>query len=105
MSFKDIVQQDLDNIIFNTEEFAEVHTIDGKQLKVAVDNDALMERSKKEYDGISVGEILYFVKALDFGELPEEGTPQAFDGRMMYVFNAREDDGIYEIILRQNRGE
>ncbi|WP_422447808.1 hypothetical protein [Thermoanaerobacterium sp. DL9XJH110] len=103
MSFKDIIQSDL-NVFFNLDEFAETHTIDGRPLNVIVDNDRLQQRSKKEYDGISVGEILFYVKASDFGERPEQGTPMVFDGRQMYVFDCREDDGVYEIILQQNRG-
>lgn len=102
--FKDYLEQDL-STFFNSTEFAEPHKIDKRILNIIVDNDMLMERSKKEFDGISVGEVLYFVNALDFGELPEENTPQVFDDRMMYVFSAREDDGMYEIILRQNRGD
>lgn len=104
MNFKEMLQEDI-NIFLNADEFAEPHKIDNRTLDIVVDNDELMERSKKEYDGISVGEVLYFVNAYDFGEIPEENTPQVFDGRMMYVFSAREDNGIYEIILRQNRGE
>lgn len=102
-AFKDQLTSDLD-VFLNQDEFADVHTIDGRELTVLVDNDQLKERSKKEYDGISIGEILYFVKATDLGSLPEEGTPQIFDGRQMYVFNARENLGMYEIILSQNRG-
>jgi len=103
MSLKDQVRADLD-VFFNTGEFAETHVIDGRSLNIIVDNDQLKERSVKEYDGISVGEILYYVKASDYGERPEQGTPQIFDGRQMYVFDAREDTGVYEIILSQNRG-
>lgn len=104
-AFKDLIKNDIDSVFLNSDEFAEPHKIDNRVLNVVVDNDKLIERSKKEFDGISVGEILYFVNALDFGELPEEGRTQMFDGRMMYVFSAREDEGMYEIILRQNRGE
>ncbi|TZE81997.1 hypothetical protein [Calorimonas adulescens] len=103
MSFKDTVQSDL-NVFFNLDEFAETRTIDGRALNVIVDNDRLQQRSQKEYDGISVGEILFYVKASEFGERPEQGTPMIFDGRQMYVFDCREDDGVYEIILQQNRG-
>lgn len=103
-NFKDFLMKDLDNVFFNDDEFSEEHNINGKNMTVSIDNDRLMERSKKEFEGLSVGEILYFVKANDFGELPEQGTPQTFDGRMMSVFNAREDTGVYEIILNQNIG-
>lgn len=103
MSLKDQVLSDLD-VFFNQDEFAGSHVIDGRSLNIVVDNDQLKERSVKEYDGISVGEILYYVKASDYGERPGQGTPQIFDGRQMYVFDAREDTGVYEIILSQNRG-
>lgn len=100
---KDYLNADLETF-FNLDEFAEPHSINGKTLNVVIDNDQLTRRSKKEYDGITVGEILYFVKAEDFGERPEQGTPQIFDGRQMYVFDCREDNGVYEVILQQNRG-
>lgn len=93
------------NSIFNTDEFAEYHNIDGRDLLITIDRDRLIQRSKKEYDGISVGELLYFVKASDYGSKPEQGRPQRFDNRLMYIFDVREDVGLYEIILQQNRGE
>jgi hypothetical protein len=102
-TFKDQLISDLD-IFINQDEFSGFHNVGGRQLLVTVDNDRLKERSKKEYDGVSVGEILFFVKALDYGELPEVETPLIFNGRQMYVFDAREDLGMYEIILSQNRG-
>ncbi len=103
MGFKDYAAADL-AVFLNGSEFAETHTIDGRSLSVVVDNDRLKERSNKEYDGISVGEVLYFVSAAEYGERPEQGAPQIFDVRQMYVFDVREDMGVYEIILSQNRG-
>ena len=102
-NMKDYFNNDLD-VFINNYDFSDNHTIDKRTLSIIVDNDRLMHRSKKEYDGITVGEILYFVKKSDFGARPEEGTPQIFDGRQMYVFNVREDNGMYEILLSQNRG-
>jgi hypothetical protein len=105
MSLKDIIQNDISTIFFNTEEFAEPHNIDGRVLNIIVDNDMLMHRSKKEYDGITVGEILFYAKADDFNNVPPRpGTPMIFDNRQMYVFNVRENHGVYEIILNQNMG-
>ncbi len=104
MSFKDQIALDR-AIFFNSDEFADKHTINGVLLPdIIIDNDRLKERSKKEFDGISVGELLFFVKTDSLGNKPEEGTPMIFDGRQMYVFNVREDMGILEIILAQNRG-
>lgn len=105
--FKDQIAEDLDTFV-NLDEFAEEHVIDGRTLSIVVDKDQLKKRTQaeygSEYDGISIGEILYYVKAEEFGERPEEGTPQIYDGRQMYVVASREDTGVYEIILGQNRG-
>jgi hypothetical protein len=104
LNFKESATKDLDTFI-NSIEFGESHQINGQAINIILDNFQLMQRSKVEYDGISVGEILYCVKASDYGPIPKQGEQQIFDGRLMYVFDAREDDGLYEIILRQNRGD
>lgn len=102
MSFKDQIVPDLD-VFFNECEFAGQHIINGRPITAIVDNDRLMERSRREFDGISVGEMLILVRAAEYGERPGQGAPVNFDGRPMYVFDAREDDEVYEIILQQNR--
>ncbi|WP_242875929.1 hypothetical protein [Cellulosilyticum sp. I15G10I2] len=99
-----MLQEDLETVFFNTNEFAEPHSIDGVVINCTIDNDQLIKRSKKEYDGISVGEILIFVKSSDISKKLGQGMPIIFDGRQMYVFNIREDMGVYEIILSQNLG-
>lgn len=100
---RDYLESDLTTFL-SLNEFAETHKIDGRDLLVTVDNDRLQHRSKKEYDGITVGEVLFFVKKADYGGRPEVGAPIVFDGRQMTVFDSREDIGLYEIILSQNRG-
>ncbi len=99
---KDYLDADLD-VFMSTDEFAEEHNIDGRNLRIVVNNDRLKERSKVEYDGIMVGEILYFVKASDYGKAPMQGMVQVFDRRYMQVFDVRLDDGMYEIILQSNQ--
>lgn len=99
--FKDIIAQDM-NIFMNSNEFAEPHIINGRTFNIVIDNDHLQERSKKEYDGISVGELLYFVAVNEYGNPPAVDEYQAFDNRPMRVFDVREDMGMYEIILKRN---
>ena len=101
----DYFKSDLQGIFLNSGEFAETHKINGKSMVVVVDDDRLMKRNQKEFLGESLSGILYFVNTDEFGELPEQGTPQTFDGRMMFVFDAKENNGMYEIVLHQNRGE
>jgi hypothetical protein len=104
MNFKDTVLNDINNVFFNAGEFAESHNIGGKVVNCIIDNDRLMERSKKEFDGIYVGELLIFVKTADIEIELSQGMPLIIDKKQMYIFSLREDDGIYEIILSRNAG-
>ncbi|WP_026486689.1 hypothetical protein [Caldanaerobius polysaccharolyticus] len=103
MNFKDVIHSDLD-VFFNLDEFAESHIIDGRSLKIVIDNDRLQQRTQKEYDGIYVGDILYYVSSADYGPAPKIDEIQIFDDQQMQVFDVREEAGIYEIILRRNLG-
>lgn len=98
---KDFFINDLDNFI-NTDEFGESHIINRRILNVIVDNDRLKERSKKEYEGIYVGDILYFVNSQGYGSPPKINEFQLFDQKPCKVFDVRHDMGIYEIILKFN---
>lgn len=100
-NFMDQAILDLE-IFFN--DFAESHNINGRVLNVIVDNDRLTERTQKEFDGISIGELLYFAKASDYGDMPSIGEAQRFDRRQMYIADVKDLSGIYEIILTQNLG-
>lgn len=104
MNFKEQLAHDTETIFFNMNEFAENHTIDGKIVNCIVDNDRLNERSKKEFDGIYVGELLIFVKKTDLVRELSQGMPLMVDKKQMYIFSVREDYGVYEIILNRNVG-
>jgi hypothetical protein len=74
--FKDYIAKDLD-VFFNPEEFSESHKINGKDITVVIDNDQLKERTKKEYDSITVGEIQTFVDRQRLWECPVLGGSQS----------------------------
>jgi hypothetical protein len=98
---KDQIALDL-TVFINPDEFGERHEINGSFFNVVIDNDQLMQRSKKEFDGLSVGELLYYVSAAEYGTPPTIDEVQIFDRKVMQVFDVRVDTGIYEIILRRN---
>ncbi|WP_312496151.1 hypothetical protein [Anaerosporobacter sp.] len=55
MSFKDTVKEDIQNIFFNTDEFASEHILDGKEVVIVVYNEKLSSISatkSNDYDGI-----------------------------------------------------
>jgi hypothetical protein len=104
MSFKDQVVNDNSTVFMNTDEFAEMCTINGKEYLVLIDNDRLQHRSKVEYEGVAVGDTLYFIKADAFAKMPKVDDVQVFGGVPCTVFDVRPDNGMLEIILKKNVG-
>lgn len=103
MSAKDNFESDLD-FFFNDDEFCGEHTLDGQVINCIVDNEALQARSKKEFDGLSLGEVLLFIKKSELIKTYEQEMPVVFDNKQMYVFKISEDMGVYEIVLSENVG-
>ncbi|MBY6931035.1 hypothetical protein FDC70_15225 [Clostridium botulinum] len=103
MSFKDIVQNDINSVFINIDEFGEKHYIDGIIKTVLVDNETLKERNQKEYDGIIQADLLYFIKSKDLVNKIKVGELQRFDGAIYTVFDVKYDSGIYEVILQGAR--
>lgn len=95
----DIVKSDL-AIFFD--EISEKVYLDGNPANVIIDYDRLKDRSKKEYDGIYIGDLLYFAKVEDLIVPPKVGGIQIFNKKKYEVFDVRKDVGLYEIILKGN---
>lgn len=106
MSFKDIVRSDIDNVFMNPDEFGTMHTVNGKRMVVVIDNNELIERAKRinsHMDGMYVKSTLIYVKAKDFGALPQVGGAVDLDGKTFRVTDATNEDGLYSIHLEANR--
>lgn len=103
LDFKGCVEKDTATF-FNLNEFAETHTINGEPISMVIDNERLKECSKKEYDGLSIGELMILVPVENIKIKIKQEMPIIFDGKQMYVFSVREEMGMYEIVLNQNIG-
>lgn len=92
--------QAIDDLKIFFEDFSERVYLNGIPIDIVIDLDRLQDRSKKEYDGIHVGDLLYYCKVNDFSHTPEVGEVQMLNKRSYKVFDVREDLGLYEIILK-----
>ncbi|WP_459482109.1 hypothetical protein [Clostridium saccharoperbutylacetonicum] len=101
MDFKELIRNDL-NIFINPDEFGESHVIDGKIVNVIVDEETLKDRNQKEYDGIVQADVLYFAKEQDLPKVPRPKSVQLFDGVPYEIFDAKLDNGVFEVILQAN---
>ena len=97
--FKESIQIDL-SIFFSINEFAEIHNIGGRELSIVVDDERLAKRTQKDYQGIYVGDLLFFIRVLELGPRPKPESIILFDNKPYTVFDVQEDNGVYEIILK-----
>ena len=106
-SFKEQLEKDFDDTFFNLDEFAELHTIDGNEIPVVVDNEALLSLNMwktVETDGIFTDSIIIFVQRKYLDYEPVIGQVIEFDGVTYPIDNVLSDTGGYTIILRGNEG-
>lgn len=104
-TFKDIIKSDA-AVFLNEDEFAEEHEIDGRKIKVLIDNNEHLEREKRYKtidEGIYHKQILFYVSAVDFGRLPRYGRILMFDDKQYRVVDAIREDGIYSITIEANK--
>lgn len=105
MSFKDDVKSDIADVFFDLGEFAEMHTVNGKEMPISIDEAELTRRTKgrtnrSSYEeGIHKKELLFFVAAKDFGRLPKINSYLTIDNGRFLVANTKAESGVYAITL------
>lgn len=107
-SFKDIIKEDISTTFINTNEFSNIHNIDGRDMPVQIDDNEIIEREKKansKMDGVYVKQKLIYVKADDFGALPAIGRQIMLDGKRYLVVDSTDEYGVYTITLEGNRSK
>lgn len=104
--FKEQIRADLD-VFLNSREFADRHTIDGREMTVLVDENELLERDKSRLgthtDGLYKARRLIYVSRAEFGPRPALGRQLNFDGRIFRVEDCTEEAGMLAIELGVSR--
>ncbi|WFR55361.1 hypothetical protein QA584_17320 [Anaerocolumna sp. AGMB13025] len=101
MTFKEMLNDDL-KVFFNLAEFAEIHRIDGTEMAIIIDEDALEELKKThdtDYDGIYKSVLLFYVKKSDIGGKPALNSLIEVDDETYQVIGASGNDDVIKIIL------
>lgn len=90
------------NNIFSAE-FSEVRNINGSNIPVIVGQERLRERIRKEHEGLSMGEILFFAKSSDITLIKEQAI--WYENRLYTVIDVSESmSGILEIVISSASG-
>lgn len=110
MNFKEYIANDVIDTFMNNDEFAETKRINGVDVLVVEDSDKLERRIKKDYDGLVIGDVLFYISNDEYCKIPRVArTPSAgmalhYDGKPSTVMNVGEQSGIFEIILQTAGG-
>ena len=107
LTFKDCAAADIDAVFFNTDEFADEHTINGKTLLAVLDENTLMDRSahweggaKQSFDqGLYKADARLYMKVKELGGKPKVNGPMLVDGKKYIVSNVDEESGVYAVEL------
>ena len=105
-SFKDQIAADIGTFL-NAQEFADIHTVNGQKMTVAVDENEILERDKSRMgvhvDGLYKSRRLIYVARAEFGPRPAIGAMLALDGRQYKVKDSTEEAGVLAIELEAVR--
>lgn len=105
MSFKDQLAHDAMNVFMNTQEFAEVRTINGKPTEIIPDDFLLQERkssASNPTDGVYNATFLFHVLKTDIDK-PVIGADLKMGALMYTIADVQEDDAMYTVTLRRFR--
>lgn len=102
--FKEMVKNDTDNVIFNLDEIADLHELDGRQIPVIFDEVTLekMKSQPKYADGYNTATRLILVRPADLPGKPAEGAYLTLDGKT-YLVKSVTGRLIWRIALEANR--
>jgi len=103
MGFKETAAADVDNVFFQTDEFAESVIIDGKTVPIILDNDALKGMTELYAKGLAEGEQYIYIKEKDMERLPQSGELLEKDGRDWFIKDAVSEMGVFVIRIGRTK--
>lgn len=107
MNFKDRVAADIEKVFLNNNHFGSTVDVNGKNMNVTIDEDALKERNLAMIkDGkLNVDDVLFYCNKTEF----DNGIPRV-ENRMMFagvdymISSVKDDMGMLTITLKRYRG-
>lgn len=104
-TFKNQAAKDIATFV-NTDEFADLHTVDGKQIRAVITEDTDNPHPLDYAEGVSlVRKLAHFDAAefdIAFGGIPRKGVRLTLDGVTYTVDKSSDDVGIYLVTLEAN---
>lgn len=105
MSLCNQINDDL-SIFFDLDEMGSLHTLQGKQIVLIVDNDLAQAHALKAPDSLYDGDMIVFVRKIDLPKSSriEPDMRLVLDSRPYCVLSVLDLDGILQITLTSKAG-
>ena len=105
MTLKEMIADDIQKVFLNLNDFADIHNVDGTEMKAVIDEINADERNLKTTDRV-IGDSIFekylkvYVDANDYGDKPYVGrTTFMLDDEVYRVIEVNEEMGMYVIYL------
>lgn len=115
-TFKECVESDVDEVFFNEDEHADIHTVDGKKVLVVLETSRLQEHSahweagaKQNFDtGLYTAHTILYIKVSDYGPRPKVGKQLVMDQgtkeqRTFTILKCEDEAGVYRMTMERTR--
>lgn len=104
-TFKEWMHQDISQVFIDVEEHGDLATINGVEAPVVWDNDELNYRIRNDYQGLLIGDALFYISAESWAQVPDMHHPPRadeailIDGRHATITMVQENAGVYDITI------
>ena len=102
MAFKDMVAADNAATFLNDAYFGEPCRVEGKIIRIVIDNDELKERQGSQDLAVAESSTLFYASVADLPPRKAPGSNLNINGRECIVDDWKEDMGMATVVLREN---
>ena len=102
MGFKDMVAADIAATFLDDQYFGETYRIEGKEVVIVIDNDALKERQGGQDLAVAESNTLFHAAVSDLPPRKAPGSNLNVNGRECLIDDWAENMGVATIALREN---
>lgn len=102
MAFKDMVAADIAATFLNESFFGEVYRVEGRDIRIVIDNDELKERQGGQDLAVAESSTLFHAAVADLPPRKAPGSNLNINGRECIVDDWKEAMGVATIALREN---
>ncbi|MGO4369625.1 hypothetical protein AB4Z21_02290 [Paenibacillus sp. MCAF20] len=102
MNLRDQLKIDMQQTFLNPHEFADIHTVDGRQIRAVIAEDTDNQHPLNYSEGVSLVRIIAYFDAFELGVRPRKGVMMTIDGTKYEVIRVSDEIGIYVVTLEAN---